>query len=144
MEESKFFPGGRLVLVVDDHPDFCLVMEHLLSGLGFRTVIASNGHEALKTLERQKVFVVLTDLFMPRMDGLELLKRMQVADQVMPPVIAVTGDAHVAASSVGSAAANLGAKTVLIKPFSRDQLAAAISFVTNETFLAKDQTPRPM
>src|SRR5437870_5828431 len=58
--------GGRLVLVVDDDADFCLMISQLLRLCGFRVAIASNGIEALEVLARRPVSVVLTDLFMPR------------------------------------------------------------------------------
>src|ERR1051326_8362875 len=110
MNPIEYFGGGKLVLVVDDQPDFCLAMQHLLSVLGFRTVIASNGRQALTILDREKIDVVLTDLFMPHMDGLELLRKMREGEKPMLPVIAVTGEARTASHSVGGAAAALGAR----------------------------------
>jgi CheY-like chemotaxis protein len=122
---------GKSVLVVDDHYDFLRSMEELLSLLGFRVFCARDGAGALKIMEKQRpnISVILTDLFMPNMDGIELLSRLRSSDRPLPPVIAVTGDLHVDAESVGGAAASLGASAVLIKPFSRDQLASAIGFV---------------
>src|SRR6185503_14395902 len=101
------FGGDRLVLVVDDHRDFCIAMEHLVGSLGFRVMFAHDGVEALKKVKAQPVSVVITDLFMPEMDGLELLRRLDHLriDKPIPPVIAVTGNDHVAADSVGNTAA---------------------------------------
>src|SRR5580765_5799918 len=99
-------------------------MEHLVASLGFRVIFAHDGVEALKKVKAQPVAVVITDLFMPEMDGLELLRRLDHLriDKPIPPVIAVTGNDHVAADSVGNTAAALGAVAVLMKPFSREQL----------------------
>jgi len=129
MDVSRF-GGDRLVLVVDDHRDFCIAMEHLVGSLGFRVMFAHDGVEALKKVKAQPVAVVITDLFMPEMDGLELLRRLDHLriDKPIPPVIAVTGNDHVAADSVGNTAAALGAVAVLMKPFSREQLAGALGF----------------
>jgi CheY-like chemotaxis protein len=128
--DVSYFGRGRLVLVVDDHQDFCVAMEHLIGTLGFRVMCVPNGVEALKKIETHPVAVVVTDLFMPEMDGIELLRRLGnlKIDKPIPPIIAVTGDDHIAADSVGSAAAALGAIAVLMKPFSREQLAGALSF----------------
>jgi two-component system, NarL family, sensor histidine kinase EvgS len=138
MYDSQF-GLGRVVLVVDDQPDFCEAMEQLLQTLGFRVACAANGAEALAKLQAQRVAVMLTDMFMPIMDGLELLRRLKEAVKPLPPIIAMTGDARVAAESVAKAAAILGAKAVLMKPFSRDQLAGAIAFVCAD---AKQRTGR--
>jgi CheY-like chemotaxis protein len=120
----------RTVLLVDDSEDLCVAVQQLLETLGFRVVCAGNGAEALEKLKAQPIAVILTDLFMPIMDGLELLRRLQPFEQPVPPIVAMTGDDHVAADSVGRAAALLGANAVLMKPFSRDQLAGAIAFAT--------------
>jgi CheY-like chemotaxis protein len=121
--------SAKTALVVDDQRDFCLMMEQLLGELGLRAVWASDGNEALAKLESEPVDVILTDLFMPGMDGLELIHRLNHSSKRVPPIIAVTGDEHFAAQSVGAAAASLGAQAILIKPFSIHQLASAIGFV---------------
>jgi CheY-like chemotaxis protein len=126
---SPYFGSGKTVLVVDDQPDFCESMEHLLGTLGFRTVCATDGREALAKLHKERIDVILTDLFMPIMDGIELIQNLAQSETPAPPIIATTGDVHFAAQSVGSVAAALGAKAVLMKPFSREQLASAIGFV---------------
>ena len=124
------FGNGKSVLVVDDHYDFLRSTEELLALMGFQVFCARDGAGALKIIEKQpRISVILTDLFMPNMDGIELLSRLRKSDRPMPPIIAVTGDLHVDAESVGGAAASLGASAVLMKPFTRDQLVSAIGFV---------------
>ena len=125
--DNSDFGAGRLVLVVDDHADFRVATQDLLASMGFRVACAANGVEALKLLEYDPVFLIVTDLFMPKMDGLELMTRLRKGAKPAPPIIAVTGDAHVASDAVGKTAAALGARAVLFKPFTRDQLAAAIA-----------------
>lgn len=141
MTDSSF-GTGKSVLVVDDHYDFLRSMEELLSLLGFRVFCARDGAGALKIMEKQpQISVILTDLFMPNMDGIELLSRLRSFERPLPPIIAVTGDLHVDAESVGGAAASLGAGAVLMKPFSRDQLASAIGFVCSSRNHARAATP---
>ena len=126
--EGTQFGSGKTALVVDDQNDVCLMLAALLESFGFEVVCANDGHQAIEKLAHRKVDVILTDLFMPDMDGIELISKIHQSGDVAP-VIAFTGDPHYAAHSVGSAAAALGAKAVLMKPFSRDQLASAIGFV---------------
>jgi CheY-like chemotaxis protein len=64
---------------------------------------------------------------MPRMDGMELIRHLRKS-QNAPPVIAVTGDARIAPESIQAFAQSLGAKAILLKPFSREQLANALVF----------------
>jgi len=89
--------------------------------------------EALEQLDDEPVAIILTDLFMPEMDGVELIRRLtSQTDKPFPPIVAVTGATHIAAESVGAAAALLGASAVLMKPFSKEQLAGAISFAFSQ------------
>jgi CheY-like chemotaxis protein len=130
------FGAERLVLVVDDQDDFRDATGQLLALMGFRVATASNGIDALEILENDPVSLVLTDLFMPKMDGLELMARLRASAKPAPPVIVVTGNANLTSQAVGAIAAALGAKAVLLKPFTMDQLTAAISF-------AEVQSPQP-
>jgi len=75
-------PGlDPLVLVVDDEPELCRALDKLLTRNGFRVVTAGNGEEALMRLREHEVHLVLTDLIMPKMGGLDLLK----AGKVLSP-----------------------------------------------------------
>ena len=117
------------MLVADDHRDFCVAMEELLTTLGFRVICASDGLDALEKLTANPVSVILTDLYMPQMDGVEFIQRLGASGKKIPPVIAITGDEHAASRSVSYAAKALGARAALLKPFTREQLAQAIAFV---------------
>jgi len=127
-----YFGAGRLVLVVDDQPDFCEAMQHLLATLGFRVVCAANGIDALAKLEHETPSLVLLDLFMPFMDGIDFMRQVRARKRNPPPIIAVTGDVRAAAIAVGSAAQSLGAKAILLKPFTREQLAKVMIYALEE------------
>jgi CheY-like chemotaxis protein len=58
------------VLIVDDNEDFLKVMEQLLKGNGYTVLIADNGKAAREVLENQSVDVVISDVFMPTLDGI--------------------------------------------------------------------------
>lgn len=79
-------PGGRLardgasprkILVVDDDEDIRVVMQEILADAGFQVQGARDGTEALKRLHREGGWVVLLDLLMPRMDGWQVIRRLQ-------------------------------------------------------------------
>jgi CheY-like chemotaxis protein len=79
------------VLVVDDEPVLRLTFSVLLRQTGARVIVASDGVEALRVLETQRVDVVLTDKQMPHMDGLTLLKELSTRGFSMPAVFFVNG-----------------------------------------------------
>jgi CheY-like chemotaxis protein len=75
------------ILLVDDDPEVLALMANLLDQHGFQCLKASNGKEALSILAKQSVHVVITDVMMPVMDGIEFTK--SLGDQF--PVVMVTG-----------------------------------------------------
>ena len=68
------------ILVVDDDSQFCDLLEEYLVELGYAVVIARDGPEALEKFRQNRVRLVLSDLQMPGMDGLELLDRIKQID----------------------------------------------------------------
>lgn len=101
------------VLVVDDEAGMRRTLTRLLAGQGFETLTAGDGAEALRALEARTPDVILLDLVMPGMDGLELLDALQRHPQWKAlPVVALTGlsDTHTV-----NQARQLGAKEYLVK-----------------------------
>jgi CheY-like chemotaxis protein len=76
-EELSRRGGGRLVLVVDDNPLNRLVLAEMLQMVGFRTVEARDGLEALTRAETSRPDLILMDISMPRMGGREALERLR-------------------------------------------------------------------
>lgn len=116
MTEPKF------VLVVDDDESLRRVVEYNLGEEGYRVLTAADGAAGLRAFQDASVDLVVTDVRMPDMDGLELLTRIKTI-QPEVPVIMLT--AH---GTINSAveAMKLGAFDYLTKPFNRDQLKAAV------------------
>jgi two-component system alkaline phosphatase synthesis response regulator PhoP len=84
--------GSRTVLVVDDDPDLRETMQRQLEAFGFRVVLAADGREGLAEVARSQPDVVLCDLTMPVMDGLEFGRRLRANPQHRRVfLIAVTG-----------------------------------------------------
>ncbi len=116
----------RSVLIVDDSPIELLMTETLLERLGFATRTASNGEDALAMIRGDAPDVVISDITMPGMSGLELLKATRNLDQ--PPIfIMATGldDAGHAVESLNS-----GAYGYLTKPLREESLSRALNDAT--------------
>jgi len=111
------------VLIVDDELNIRRVLAAMLKREGYEVTTAADGEQALSVLQRTPVHVVVTDLVMPRMGGLDLLKRV-AADYPDVPVIVIT--AH---GSVDTAVAALksGAFDYITKPFEQDELKKVIA-----------------
>jgi two-component system NtrC family response regulator len=112
----------QTILLVDDDESLRRVTEYNLREEGYRVVTAADGTGALDRFTEGPVDLVVTDVRMPGLDGLELLARVK-AMQPDIPVILLT--AHATIDSAVEAM-KLGAVDYLTKPFSRDQLRAAV------------------
>lgn len=111
------------VLVVDDEQDIRDGSERILSRMGCRVFKAGRGEEGLDILSREAVDIVLLDLKMPGMDGMEVLSRIQSGDQEIL-VIVITGFATV---ETAIEAMKQGAYDFIPKPFEPDQLRIVIN-----------------
>jgi two-component system response regulator HydG len=112
-----------LVLVVDDEPSARTGLEKLLRQEGYDVALAEDGASALAKAAERPPDVVVTDLRMPRMDGVELLRRLHDQDSHLP-VIVVTAFGEV---SSAVAAIREGAEDYLTKPIDFDALAHVIA-----------------
>jgi two-component system NtrC family response regulator len=106
------------VLIVDDEPNYLVVLSELLREEGFEIFTAQHGEEALKTVKETDLDLVITDMRMPGMDGLTLLKEIKAYNPDLP-VIMVTAFGEV---EKAVAAMRAGALNYLTKPFNNDEL----------------------
>lgn len=117
-------PPG-VVLVVDDDELNRDILVRNLERLGHRVLQASNGKQALDLLEREEIDVVLLDLLMPEMDGVEVLETMRCADQTCHlPVLMLSASDELEQVAVSIEA---GAEDYLLKPFEPVLLRARIN-----------------
>lgn len=116
------------VLVVDDQPEVRRLMLRLLERAGHTTAEADGGAEGLRQLAAQPADVVVTDLFMPDMDGLEFMRELALRHPGMR-VIAVSGGGSMDAASILAVATALGAVRTLSKPFDPPQFLALVEEV---------------
>ncbi len=114
----------KKILIVEDERDILHLVKHYLEKEGFRTVIAMTGLEALKKVTEDKPDLVVLDLMLPEMDGLEVCKRLRSApDTAMLPIIMLTAKAEESDTIVGL---ELGADDYVTKPFSPKTLVARL------------------
>src|SRR5205814_2213239 len=101
------------VLIVEDNPDASALLQFLLEDEGLEVLIAENGTEALFLLTQFRPDLILTDLAMPQMNGLELIKRVkQQAESSEIPIVVLTAYR----GNYLDAALSAGATAVLRKP----------------------------
>jgi len=112
------------VLVVDDEINLRLVVKKELSRMGHYVETASDGEEAWQIMEEKDFEVILTDINMPRIDGIELLRRLKEKRQNPPEVIMITGHGTI---ENAIEAMKLGAYDYLTKPYRITELAALVS-----------------
>jgi CheY-like chemotaxis protein len=111
------------ILVVDDELEVRLVLTEFLESRGYEVKAAESGTQALAMVDEVKPHVVLLDVTMPEMDGMETLKRL-VALRPGLPIIMVTANADV---DVTAKLLALGAADYIPKPFDLDYLGQAVS-----------------
>ncbi|MGH7394881.1 MAG: response regulator [Candidatus Methylomirabilales bacterium] len=100
------------VLVVDDEPAAVELLVEFLSSKGYEVLTATSGEEALRRVKEDRPHLVLLDVRMPKMDGMEVLRRIREIDTEMG-VIMVTA---VNEEDVGREALELGAFDYIVKP----------------------------
>jgi two-component system response regulator AtoC len=103
--------AGR-VLVVDDEPEAVELLQEFLQAKGYEVSTASDGAEALRKVKEERPHLLLLDIHMPKMDGLEVLRQLRAIDQEVG-VIMVTG---VNEEAIGRQAMALGAFDYIVKP----------------------------
>ena len=120
------------ILVVDDEPDMRLALAHALNVNGYSVETASDGNEAVSRFQHERFQMVITDMKMPEMSGLEVLRRVR---RISPdiPVIMIT-----AYGTIDNAvdAMKEGASDYILKPFSSDILESAVKKVHTQLNLS--------
>lgn len=125
---------GARILIAEDEANLRLVLQKELERLGYRVQAAPDGEAALRKLEESNVDVLLCDINMPRMDGMEVLRR--VHERPNPPeVIMLTGQATV---ETAVEAMKLGAYDYLTKPYSITELDVRVKQASEKRRLRVD------
>jgi two-component system cell cycle response regulator DivK len=103
------------ILIVDDEVDCLRILEHAVAAAGYRCIPAYGGADALRKVKRHKPDLVLTDLAMPQVSGVELIHAIKHdAETCHIPVLAVTAYIW---DTIARAAGNAGCDGYIAKPF---------------------------
>src|SRR4029434_5157308 len=100
------------VLVVDDEPQITRVLKTVLTSQGYQVRVAAEGESALSNVSEWRPERVITDLYMPRMDGVELCRRIRALSAVPIIVLSVKGEERTKVEALDS-----GADDYVTKPF---------------------------
>lgn len=114
-------PAKSNILVVDDEPQITRVLKTTLSSHGYGIRTAADGDEALQTMKSWTPDLLITDLRMPNMDGLELCRHVRAHSQVPIIVLSVRGEERIKVQALDA-----GADDYVTKPFSTSELLARV------------------
>jgi len=118
---------AKPILIVDDEKNICLTLAQALEVMGVKTDTALDGEEALVKLEKKEFGLILLDLRMPGIDGMEVLRRVR---KIRPDIRVIILTAHGTIESAVEAM-KLGAVDFIQKPFSPDEIRELVSRVMN-------------
>jgi len=129
MTDLLFQATKSTIMVVDDDPELVEIVRAILEQREFNVMCAYSGSQALADLEKQKPDLILLDIMMPEMDGLEVLRRLKAALETSSiPVILLTALDEYEDSLTGY---KMGADYYIAKPFTKTQMMTAIDHLLN-------------
>ncbi|MCA1656939.1 MAG: response regulator transcription factor [Actinobacteria bacterium] len=128
-------PRGS-ILVVDDEPTIGEIVSRYLARAGYETRVATDGHAAIAAVAERAPDLIVLDLMLPGMDGLEVMRRVRGQDRDRTAIILLTARGEETDRVVGL---RLGADDYVVKPFSAAELVARVDAVLRRV----DTTPAP-
>lgn len=125
------------LLIVDDETDLLDILAARLDMSGYTVLTASDGQKALDIISKESVDLIISDVQMPLVNGVQLLEQIRSHNLIQPPVIFITGYSAITAEQ----AFDKGVQAVIYKPFDfKDLLASIKKFLgpQNERYLARE------
>ena len=133
MEQTKI-----KIIIADDNKKICdMINDYLINEKDMDIIgIANNGVDALKLIQEKKPDLVILDMIMPQLDGLEVLTRLKTLDlDPMPHIVVLSA---VSNDKISQRAISLGAGYYVLKPFDMEVLVKRIRLVVNKTMYSDD------
>ena len=132
MDASPFLPPLTSVLIVDDEPDICMALSDFLTHDGYAVCAVQAGNDALREVEKGQVGVMILDLGLPDLNGLEVLRGVKKLAPLLPVIVltASTQKSHTVE------ALHCGAFTYLTKPYNSYELRFALRQIADAQRLA--------
>ena len=116
---------AKTILIVDDSASLRQVVNIALTSAGYEVIEACDGVDALSKLDGRKIHLIISDVNMPNMDGITLVKEVKLkAEYKFTPIIMLTTESQEEKKAQGQAA---GARAWVVKPFQPAQMLAAVS-----------------
>jgi CheY-like chemotaxis protein len=125
----------KTILIVDDEKDLCEILAAFFERKGFFALTAGNGIEALKIVKVNKIDIIVSDIRMPKGNGVELLVEVRKLNSSLPVILFITGFTDITVED----AFDKGAEAVFAKPFQFKDLFKAASKAISEN----EQTQHP-
>jgi putative nucleotidyltransferase with HDIG domain len=122
------------ILIVDDEKTILELSRRFLSGEGYSVEVASSGMEALKLMDQKPFHILLTDIRMPGMSGLELMKLVRSSHSDII-IVVITGHGTI---TTAIESLKLGAMGFILKPFTHQELISVVQHATQKTRLAQE------
>lgn len=122
------------ILILDDEEMILDIAREILSAVGFDVIITTDGHAGLRMLAEESFSLLLTDIRMPDISGLEVIQSVRERDREIP-IIIITGYGTL---ETAIKALKLGAQGFLLKPFSAAELRAAVAEALEKAHLLRD------
>jgi two-component system chemotaxis response regulator CheY len=114
----------KTILIVDDSESIRKLVQFNLNNAGYYVLVANNGQDALKYFNGETIHLLLTDLHMPIMNGIELIKEVRILDHYKHiPILFLTTETQI---SIKKEAKEAGATGWIVKPFVFENLIATI------------------
>jgi CheY-like chemotaxis protein len=120
------------ILLVEDSPEVSMTVREILATAGHSVEDAPSGKEALVLLKASTFDLIVTDIWMPGMDGIALLKEIRGAGNTIPVVVISGGAPNAPLTYTAPLAATFGANVVIYKPFEKDELLKAVDTVLSD------------
>lgn len=116
------------ILTVDDSRTILAMLHHTLSNAGFEVLQAEDGQQGLDVLAREEVDVVITDINMPVMDGIQFIRQVRASGHSSLPILILTTETSLDKRDQGRAAGGTG---WIVKPFDPEKLIQVIHKVVH-------------
>lgn len=137
LKVGDFVMGQTKILIVDDEPSIRTLLEYNLKQAGYDTLLAVDGEEAIRFVEQENPNLILLDLMIPKVDGIEVCKTLR-AHEINTPIIMLTAKSGEGDKILGL---DIGADDYMTKPFSPKEVIARVKAVLRRTDngLTKDE-----
>lgn len=114
------------ILLIDDDKIVCHALKAFLEKNSFKVIVLNDGERVLHTLNDEQPNLIITDLVMPNVEGIELISQIREKDEGIP-IIAISGGGKVLDKTFLNVAETIGANATLVKPFQSSVLLQTIN-----------------